>query len=210
MMTVDVELGQEYFQMTIYEYGTENDKIFLFIATAALEPYWAFQKQAEALGNEYHVYAVSSEESQNPASDNSVLETTNQESSIEETSGIVSNSDIIVESSQYSEKSSEISDSSQEVLSTEEAMALIPSHSREEWKAIETISKDDIVCYARFINDRLEKYKPGDIVGIVGQIENQDVIYYYISNTSVGAVPMQDLEFLPKDYVLKDGERIVN
>lgn len=116
------------------------------------------------------VQNISSEESQNPASDNSVLETTNQESSIEETSGIVSNSDIIVESSQYSEKSSEISDSSQEVLSTEEAMALIPSHSREEWKAIETISKDDIVCYARFINDRLEKYKPGDIVGIVGQI----------------------------------------
>ena len=35
--------------MTIYEYGTENDKSILFIATAALEPYWAFQKQAEAL-----------------------------------------------------------------------------------------------------------------------------------------------------------------
>ena len=47
--------------MTIYEYGTENDKSILFIATAALEPYWAFQKQAEALGKEYHVYAVSAD-----------------------------------------------------------------------------------------------------------------------------------------------------
>lgn len=33
----------------------------LFIATAALEPYWAFQKQAKALGEDYHVYAVAAD-----------------------------------------------------------------------------------------------------------------------------------------------------
>ena len=47
--------------MTVYEYGKQNDKQVLFIATAALEPYWAFQKQAEALGEDYHVYAVSAD-----------------------------------------------------------------------------------------------------------------------------------------------------
>lgn len=47
--------------MTIYEYGTENEKKVLFIATAALEPYWAFQRQAEALGVDYHVYAVAAD-----------------------------------------------------------------------------------------------------------------------------------------------------
>ena len=47
--------------MTIYEYGTENEKKVLFIATAALEPYWAFQKQAESLGEDYHVYAVAAD-----------------------------------------------------------------------------------------------------------------------------------------------------
>ncbi len=47
--------------MTIYEYGTEQEKKVLFIATAALEPYWAFQKQAEALGESYHVYAVAAD-----------------------------------------------------------------------------------------------------------------------------------------------------
>ena len=47
--------------MTIYEYGTENEKKVLFIATAALEPYWAFQKQADALGTNYHVYAVAAD-----------------------------------------------------------------------------------------------------------------------------------------------------
>ena len=35
--------------MTIYEYGDEKEKKVLFIATAALEPYWAFQRQVEAL-----------------------------------------------------------------------------------------------------------------------------------------------------------------
>lgn len=47
--------------MTIHEYGKENGKQVLFIATAALEPYWAFQKQAEKLGEEYHVYAVTAD-----------------------------------------------------------------------------------------------------------------------------------------------------
>ena len=44
--------------MTIFEYGEQNEKKLLFIATAALEPYWAFQKQAEKLGDAYHVYAA--------------------------------------------------------------------------------------------------------------------------------------------------------
>ena len=47
--------------MTIHEYSTENEKNVLFIATAALESYWAFQKQAEALGEDYHVYAVAAD-----------------------------------------------------------------------------------------------------------------------------------------------------
>lgn len=47
--------------MTIYEYGTENDRKLLFIATAALEPYWAFGRQAAALGEDYHVYAVAAD-----------------------------------------------------------------------------------------------------------------------------------------------------
>lgn len=47
--------------MTIHEYGTENEKKVLFIVTAGLEPYWAFQKQADALGTNYHVYAVAAD-----------------------------------------------------------------------------------------------------------------------------------------------------
>ena len=47
--------------MMIHEYGTENEKKVLFIATAALEPYWAFQRQAETLGADYHVYAVAAD-----------------------------------------------------------------------------------------------------------------------------------------------------
>lgn len=48
--------------MKVYEYGLNNRKKVLFIATAALEPYWAFEKQARKLGDEYHVYAVSADE----------------------------------------------------------------------------------------------------------------------------------------------------
>lgn len=47
--------------MRIHEYGVENERTMLFIATAALEPYWAFQRQVEALGTEYHVYAVAAD-----------------------------------------------------------------------------------------------------------------------------------------------------
>ena len=47
--------------MTIYEYGKANGKQLLFIATAALEPYWAFEKQAARLGEDYHVYAVTAD-----------------------------------------------------------------------------------------------------------------------------------------------------
>lgn len=47
--------------MKVYEYGLNNRKKVLFIATAALEPYWAFEKQARKLGDEYHVYAVSAD-----------------------------------------------------------------------------------------------------------------------------------------------------
>ena len=47
--------------MIIHEYGMENEKKVLFIATAALEPYWAFEKQAVALGGDYHVYAVAAD-----------------------------------------------------------------------------------------------------------------------------------------------------
>ena len=47
--------------MKVYEYGLNNRKKVLFIATAALEPYWAFEKQAIKLGEEYHVYAVSAD-----------------------------------------------------------------------------------------------------------------------------------------------------
>ena len=41
--------------MIIHEYGMENEKKVLFIATAALEPYWAFEKQAVALGGDYQI-----------------------------------------------------------------------------------------------------------------------------------------------------------
>lgn len=47
--------------MIIHEYGKENEKSVLFIATAALEPYWVFRKQAEALGADYHVYAAAAD-----------------------------------------------------------------------------------------------------------------------------------------------------
>ena len=47
--------------MTIHEYGKENEKQVLFIATAALEPYWAFEKQVMKLGEDYHVYAVAAD-----------------------------------------------------------------------------------------------------------------------------------------------------
>ena len=47
--------------MTIHEYGKGKEKRALFIATAALEPYWAFEKQAVKLGEDYHVYAVAAD-----------------------------------------------------------------------------------------------------------------------------------------------------
>lgn len=47
--------------MTILEYGAEKEKRVLFIATAALEPYWAFEKQVVTLGEDYHVYAVAAD-----------------------------------------------------------------------------------------------------------------------------------------------------
>lgn len=44
--------------MKIYEYGQDKKRSLLLIATAALEPYWAFEEQAQALGSDFHVYAV--------------------------------------------------------------------------------------------------------------------------------------------------------
>lgn len=44
--------------MKIYEYGQKNPRKFLFIATAGLEPYWAFADPIKLLAKRYHVYAV--------------------------------------------------------------------------------------------------------------------------------------------------------
>lgn len=47
--------------MTIYEYGQGHERSVLFIATAALEPYWAFHDPIERLARDYHVYAVAAD-----------------------------------------------------------------------------------------------------------------------------------------------------
>lgn len=44
--------------MNIYEYGKNNKKKFLFIATAALEPYWAFETPIRLFSRDYHIFAV--------------------------------------------------------------------------------------------------------------------------------------------------------
>ena len=45
-------------KMKINEFGTENEKSLLLIATAALEPDWAFMPVIELLARDYHVYAA--------------------------------------------------------------------------------------------------------------------------------------------------------
>lgn len=47
--------------MTIYEYGSKEAPRFMLIATAALEPYWAFADDIELLAQKYHVYAVAAD-----------------------------------------------------------------------------------------------------------------------------------------------------
>lgn len=47
--------------MNIYEYGREHPKNFLLIASAGLEPYWAFADPIELLSREFHVYAVAAD-----------------------------------------------------------------------------------------------------------------------------------------------------
>lgn len=47
--------------MTIYEYGKPDAPKFLFIATAALEPFWAFAEPIKLLSQEYRVYAVAAD-----------------------------------------------------------------------------------------------------------------------------------------------------
>ena len=47
--------------MTIYEYGNADAPKFLFIATAALEPFWAFADPIKLLAQDYHVYAVAAD-----------------------------------------------------------------------------------------------------------------------------------------------------
>lgn len=47
--------------MTIYEYGNMEAPKFLFIATAALEPFWAFADNIALLTQKYHVYAVAAD-----------------------------------------------------------------------------------------------------------------------------------------------------
>lgn len=47
--------------MTIYEYGKEHPQKFLFIATAAMEPYWAFEDPIRFMAEKYHVYAVAAD-----------------------------------------------------------------------------------------------------------------------------------------------------
>lgn len=47
--------------MNIYEYGIENEKTVLFIAVAAMEPYWAFKDAIELLAKDYHVYAAAAD-----------------------------------------------------------------------------------------------------------------------------------------------------
>ena len=45
-------------KMKINEFGTENEKSLLLIATAALEPDWAFMPVIGLLARDYHVYAA--------------------------------------------------------------------------------------------------------------------------------------------------------
>ena len=45
-------------QVNIYEYGKNNKKKFLFIATAVLEPYWAFETAIQLFSQDYHIFAV--------------------------------------------------------------------------------------------------------------------------------------------------------
>lgn len=47
--------------MNIYEYGREHPKKFLLIASAGLEPYWAFADPINLLAQEFHVYAVAAD-----------------------------------------------------------------------------------------------------------------------------------------------------
>lgn len=47
--------------MTIYEYGSAEAPKFLFIATAALEPFWAFADPIKLLAQNYQVYAVAAD-----------------------------------------------------------------------------------------------------------------------------------------------------
>ncbi len=47
--------------MKIYEYGAEHPQKFLIIATAALEPYWAFADPIRMLSERYHVYAIAAD-----------------------------------------------------------------------------------------------------------------------------------------------------
>ena len=41
--------------MKVYEFGTENEKTFVFFQCAA-EPWWVFKASAEAVAEDYHVY----------------------------------------------------------------------------------------------------------------------------------------------------------
>lgn len=157
----------------------------------------------------------------------SVEESTVQESSNQEQSLTVSKEESKEKSIEISTEESEVSleaktenslqsstESStqiptEELLTEEEAKEIIPILQSDDWQIFETLSNKDIVCYARYKNDKIKiELKVGDIVGIVGR-DQEGNAYYITYDGEVAALIFDYFDYLPKDYVLKDGEKIV-
>ncbi len=140
----------------------------------------------------------------------------NGEDSTEES--IVAESPVIEESPKSSwEESVEKSEPS-ETESSAEVSKISSADVEKTLEVYENFSKkyhntdlwDSIKCYGRFKKDSEDGYyKKGDLVRIIGKYEDKSSAIIYTDSGGVNFEKADIIEFLPKDYAVKESDRLI-
>ncbi len=70
---------------------------------------------------------------------------------------------------------------------------------------------DSIQCYGRFKKNSGDGYyKKGDLVRIIGKYEDKSTVIIYTDSGGVNFEKANIIEFLPKDYTVKESDRLID
>lgn len=118
-----------------------------------------------------------------------------------------------------SEASKEVSEEQSEEESEEESKDESSEISKEVEKSLkvyDSFSKkyhtvslwDSVACYGRFLKNS-GYYKKDDLVRIIGKYQDDSTVIVYTGGTGVNFVESKNIQFLPKDYLIKESDRLI-